>query len=158
SFNAVRTTTTNPLATYSPALTGAIQAVFSQPLLRNFKTDPARAQLDITTRQREIADLRLQEDIPRTSPAPESGNSAPVPARASVDVQQRSLDLALELERTNRARVDVGQSPPLDLVAAQAEVAQRRENLIVARTTALQAEDLLRSIIFEPARSDFWTA
>ena len=56
-------------------------------------------------------------------------------------MQQRSLDLALELERTNRARVDVGQSPPLDLVAARAEVAQRRENLIVARTAALQAED-----------------
>ena len=61
-------------------------------------------------------------------------------ARA-VDVQQQSLDLALELERTNRARVDVGQSPPLDLVAARAEVAQRRENLIVSRTLARQAED-----------------
>jgi HAE1 family hydrophobic/amphiphilic exporter-1 len=157
-FNTVRTTTTNPLATFSPALTGALQAVFSQPLLRDRKTDNARAQLDITTREREISDLRLQEDIARTSADAESGYWALVAARASVDVQQRSLDLALELERTNRARVDVGQSPPLDLVAAQAEVAQRRENLIVARTTALQAEDVLRSIIFEPGRSDFWTA
>ena len=68
-----------------------------------------------------------------------------VSSLALVDVQQRSLDLALELERTNRARVDVGQSPPLDLVAAQAEVAQRRENLIVARTNARQSEDLLRT-------------
>ena len=67
-------------------------------------------------------------------------------------MQQRSLDLALELERTNRARVDVGQSPPLDLVAAQAEVAQRRENLIVARTNARQAEDLLRTLIVDPKR------
>ena len=158
SFNSVRTTTTNPLATFSPALTGALQAVFSQPLLRDFKTDNARAQLDITTRQREISDLRLQEDIARTSADAESGYWLLAAARAGVDVQQRSLDLALELERTNRARVDVGQSPPLDLVAAQAEVAQRRENLIVARTTSLQAEDVLRSIIFEPGRSDFWTA
>ncbi len=158
SFNTVRTNTTNPLATFSPAITGAVQAVFSQPLLRDFKMDNARAQLDITTRQREIADLRLQEDIARTSADAESGYWALVAARAGVDVQQRSLDLALELERTNRARVDVGQSPPLDLVAAQAEVAQRRENLIVARTNSLQAEDLLRSIVFEPARSDFWTA
>jgi len=158
SFNTVRTSTTNPLATFSPALTGALQAVFSQPLLRDRKTDNARAQLEITTREREISDLRLQEDIARTSADAESGYWALVAARASVDVQQRSLDLALELERTNRARVDVGQSPPLDLVAAQAEVAQRRENLIVARTTALQAEDVLRSIIFEPGRSDFWTA
>ncbi len=158
SFNTVRTTTTNPLATFSPALTGAVQAVFSQPLLRDRKTDNARAQLDITTREREISDLRFQEDIARTSADAESGYWALVAARASVDVQQKSLDLAQELERTNRARVDVGQSPPLDLVAAQAEVAQRRENLIVARTTALQAEDVLRSLIFEPGRSDFWTA
>jgi len=158
SFNGVRTTTTNPLTTFSPALTAGLQAVFSQPLLRDFKLDNARAQLDITTRQKEIADLRLQEDVARTSADAESAYWALVAARASVDVQQRSLDLALELERTNRARVDVGQSPPLDLVAAQAEVAQRRENLIVARTNALQAQDLLRSIIFEPGRSDFWTA
>jgi outer membrane protein TolC len=76
---------------------------------------------------------------------------------ALVDVQQRSLDLALELERTNRARVDVGQSPPLDLVAARAEVAQRRENLIIARTNARQAEDLLRTLTVDPRRDDYWS-
>jgi outer membrane protein len=51
----------------------------------------------------------------------------------------------------------VGQSPPLDLVAARAEVAQRQENLIVARTTALQAEDLVRTLIVDPKRSDYWS-
>ena len=78
-------------------------------------------------------------------------------ALALVDVQQRSLDLALELERTNRARVDVGQSPPLDLVAAQAEAAQRRENLIVARTAARVSEDVLRTLTLDSRRADFWT-
>jgi outer membrane protein len=78
-------------------------------------------------------------------------------ATTAVEVQQRSLDLALELERTNRARVDVGQSPPLDLVSARAETAQRRENLIVARTQALQAEDILRTIVLDPKRTDYWT-
>ena len=158
SFNSARTTTTNPLTTFTPSLTSSIQAVFSQPLLRNFKTDAARAQLDLTERNREIADLRLQEAIARTSADAETAYWSLVSARASVAVQQRSLDLALELERTNRARVDVGQSPPLDLVTARAEVAQRRENLIVARTAALQAEDVLRALIFDPKRTDFWTA
>ena len=158
SFNSARTTTTNPLTTFTPSLTSSLQAVFSQPLLRNFKTDAARAQLDLTQRNREIADLRLQEAIARTSADSETAYWSLVSARASVAVQQRSLDLALELERTNRARVDVGQSPPLDLVTARAEVAQRRENLIVARTAALQAEDVLRALIFDPKRTDFWTA
>ena len=157
SFNSARTTTTNPLTTFTPSLTSSVQAVFSQPLLRDFRTDPARAQLDVTQRNREIADLRLQEDIARTSAQAETAYWSLAAARASVGVQQRSLDLALELERTNRARVDVGQSPPLDLVTARAEVAQRRENLIVARTDVLQAEDVLRALVFNPKRPDFWT-
>jgi outer membrane protein TolC len=156
SFNSARTTTTNPLTTFTPSLTSSVQALFSQPLLRNFKVDAPRAQLEVTERNREIADLRLQETIARTSASAESAYWQLVSARAAVDVQQRSLDLALELERTNRARVDVGQSPPLDLVTARAEVAQRRENLIVARTAALQAEDALRTAIFDPRRPDFW--
>jgi outer membrane protein TolC len=158
SFNSARTSTTNPLTTFTPSLTSSIQAVFSQPLLRNFKTDAARAQLDLSLRSREIADLRLQESVARTSGDAETAYWSLVSARAAVAVQQRSLDLALELERTNRARVDVGQSPPLDLVTARAEVAQRRENLIVARTAALQAEDVLRALIFDPTRTDFWNA
>jgi HAE1 family hydrophobic/amphiphilic exporter-1 len=158
SFNTQRTTTTNPITTFTPSITSSIQAIFSQPLLRNFKTDAARAQLDIAERNRTIEDLRLQERIARTSADVENAYWLLVAARAGIDVQQRSLDLALELERTNRARVDVGQSPPLDLVAARAEVAQRRENLIVARTAALLAEDVLRTRVFDPKRTDFWTA
>jgi outer membrane protein len=78
-------------------------------------------------------------------------------AKAAVDVQQQAVDLSLELERNNRARVDVGQSPPLDLVSARAEVAARRESLIVARTLVRQAEDALRVLILDPKRPDYWT-
>src|SRR4030095_2988225 len=77
-------------------------------------------------------------------------------ARASVAVQQTWLDLSNELERNTRARVDVGQSPPLDLVSARAEVAQRREQLIVAQTLVRQAEDQLRIVILDPKRPDYW--
>jgi len=71
-------------------------------------------------------------------------------------VQQRSLELAQELVRQNRARVDVGQTPPLDLLQAEAEVAQRRENLIRAHTAAGDAEDRLRRLIMDPADASFW--
>ncbi len=157
-FDSARTTTNNPLSTFTPSITSSVEATFSQPLVRNFRIDSARAQVDISQRNREIADLRLQERIAQTTSDAESAYWLLVSARAAVDVARQSLDLSLELERTNQARVDVGQSPPLDLVAARAEVAQRRENLIVARTSALRAEDLLRTRIFAPGRSNFWTA
>ena len=52
----------------------------------------------------------------------------------------------------NKAKVDVGQSPPLDLVSAQAEVAANQEQLIIAETAVKQAEDRLRLLIFDPTR------
>jgi outer membrane protein TolC len=156
SFNSQRATTDNPFTSFTPSLTSTLQAVFSQPLLRNFKTDTARAQVEIEERNRQVADIQVRERSAQVSADAEAAYWALVAALAFVDVQQRSLDLALELERTNRARVDVGQSPPLDLVAARAEAAQRRENLIVARTSALQAEDALRTLIVDPKRTDYW--
>ena len=156
-FDSSRTTSNSLLSSLNPALAARIQLAFSQPLLRDFHIDPERAQVEIARRNREIADTGLREMLVSTSAGAERAYWSLVAARAQVGVQQRSLDLALELERTNRARVDVGQSPPLDLVAARAEVAQRREGLIVARTNARQAEDQLRTLIVDPKRDDFWT-
>jgi HAE1 family hydrophobic/amphiphilic exporter-1 len=73
-----------------------------------------------------------------------------------VTVQQRSLELAEELVRQNKARVDIGQAPPLDLVQAEAEAAQRRESVIVATAAAGDAEDRLRRLIMDPAAVSFW--
>src|SRR6185436_272988 len=74
----------------------------------------------------------------------------------NIGVQQRSMELAQELARQNKVRVDAGQIPPLDLVQAEAEVAQRRENLIRANTTAGDAEDRLRRLIMDPVDGSLW--
>jgi outer membrane protein TolC len=156
-LEAARTTTDSFFSNLNPELAAGLSLGFSQPLLRDFKIDPFRAQVEVSRLNRDIAGTRLRGTTVTTSADAERGYWVLVAALALVDVQQRSLDLALELERTNQARVDVGQSPPLDLVAARAEVAQRRENLIVARTVALQTEDELRTIIIEPTRPDYWS-
>ena len=152
-----RTTTNSLISSFNPSLSARLQLAFSQPLLRDFGIDATRAEVDVAMRNRSIADTRLQERVVSTSAAAEQAYWSLVSAIALVSVQQQALDLARELERNNRARVDVGQSPPLDLVTAQAEVAQRRENLIVARTNVRQAEDLLRTLILDPERGDFWS-
>jgi HAE1 family hydrophobic/amphiphilic exporter-1 len=152
-----RTNASNTLSNFNPAVTAQLQAVVSQPLLRGFKIDPLRAQVTTAQRSQEIADVSLRETAEITMANAQRAYWALVLANAAVAVQQRSLDLALELERNNRARVDVGQSPPLDLVSARAEVAQRRENLIIAQTLVRQAEDQLRILIIDPKRADFWS-
>jgi outer membrane protein len=58
--------------------------------------------------------------------------------------------------RVNKAKVDVGSSPPLDLVSAQAEVAADQEQLIIAETAVKQTEDRLRLLIFDGTNRDNW--
>jgi outer membrane protein TolC len=156
-WNSARTNASSSLSNFNPSVTASFEGILSQPLLRDFKIDPFRAQVTTAQRSQEIADIGLQELATTVTSSAQRAYWNLVLANAAVGVQQRALDLALELERNNRARVNVGQSPPLDLVAAQAEVAQRRENLIVARTQVREAEDDLRVLVLDPSRPDYWS-
>jgi outer membrane protein len=145
------------ITNYNPALNSRIQATFSQPLLKDFSVDSARQQLIVSKRNRDISDARFQETVVRTLATVKRSYWDLAAAVASVDVQRQSLALSEELVRMDQARVDVGNMPELDLIAAQAEVAQRQEALTIAEVTARQAEDRLRTLILDPDSTSFWT-
>ena len=136
SWDAARTTTNSLLSSVDPTLESGVELAFSQPLLKDRKIDASRQQYIITTRNHQNAELRLRESAVQTVAAVKRAYWALKASVANVDVQQRSLELAQELARQNRIRVGAGQIPPLDLTQAEVEVAQRRENLIQARTHA----------------------
>jgi outer membrane protein TolC len=156
SWDASRTTTNSLITSFNPYLQSGIQAAFSQPLLKDRTIDASRRQYIVSKRDRDNSELQLREAVVQTVAGVKQAYWTLEAARANIGVQQQSLDLAEELVRQNRIRVDAGQAPPLDLVQAQAEVAQRREGLIQARATADDAEDRLRRLIMDPTDASFW--
>jgi outer membrane protein TolC len=145
------------LNSYNPLLRSGLVFSASQPLLRDRVTDAARVQLVQSQTNRDIAGTRLAESIVHTTAAVKTAYWNLVSARATVDARRSSLQLAEELTRVNKAKVDVGQSPPLDMLSAQAEVAANQEQLIVAETAVRQAEDRLRVLIFDATKRDVWS-
>jgi outer membrane protein len=156
SWDTSRTTTNNPLTSFDPTLQSGFELAFSQPLLRDRKVDSARYQYAIARRNQGSSDLLFREAVVQTVAAVKQAYWTLKATRANVNVQQQSLDLARELARENKVRVDAGHIPPIDLVQAEAEVAQRRENLIRAHTGAEDAEDALRRLIVNPDDREFW--
>ena len=156
SWDSSRTTTNNPLTSFDPTLQSGFQLAFSQPLLRDRKIDSARYQYVIAKRDERSSDLRFREAVVQTVAAVKQAYWTLKATRANIDVQQRSLELARELARENKVRVDAGHIPPIDLVQAEAEVAQRRENLIRAQTAADDAEDALWRLIVNAQDASFW--
>jgi outer membrane protein len=157
-WDSSRTRTNNPISTFDPTLQSGLQLAFSQPLLRDRKIDQTRQQYIIAKRDQQISELQFRESVVQTVAAVKQAYWTLKATMANVGVQQRSLELAAELARENKLRVDAGSMPVIDLVQAEAEVAQRREGLIRARTDAEDAEDRLRRLIMNPSDPSFWHA
>ena len=156
SWDAARTTTNSPLSVYDPATQSGIALAFSQPLFRDRAIDEPRLQYIITQRDLQGSELKFRQSVVQTVATVKQAYWTYKALTANVTVQQQSLALAAELVRQNEARVKIGDAPPLDLVQAQAEVANRRENLIRAQAAAKDAEDALRRLIMDPEDTSFW--
>jgi hydrophobic/amphiphilic exporter-1 (mainly G- bacteria), HAE1 family len=156
SWSATNTSSNSFLNSYNPLLQSGLGLNVSQPLIRDLSIDPARQQLAISRTNRDIADTRLRESIVHTTANVKAAYWNLVSAVNNVEARRSALALAEELVRVNKAKVDVGTSPPLDLVSAQAEVAANQEQLIIAETAVKQNEDRLRMLIFDATRLDNW--
>ncbi len=156
SWDMARTSTNSPISNFDPSLQSGFEVAFSQPLLRDRAVDQARYQYAIAKRDLESSELRFRESVIQTVAAVKQAYWTLKATQANIAVAQRSLELAEELARQTKIRVDAGQTPPLDRSQAEAEVAQRRENLIRAHTTAGDAEDVLRGLIMDPSDESFW--
>jgi len=156
SWSGTHTNSNSFLNSYNPLVQSGLGVNVSQPLLRDFSIDVARTQLATSRTNRDIADTRLRESVVHTTANVKATYWNLVSALANVDARRSALTLAQELVRVNKAKVDVGTAPPLDLVSAQAEVAANQEQLIIAETTVKQTEDRLRLLIFDTTQRDTW--
>lgn len=157
SWSATHTDSNSFLNSFNPLLQSGLGLNVSQPLLRDFKIDNARQQLVTSQINRDIAGTRLRESEVHTVASVKAAYWNLVSARANVEARKTALELAQELVRVNKAKVDVGTAPPLDLVSAQAEVASDQEQLIVAETAVRQVEDQLRMLILDPTKPETWS-
>ena len=156
-WDSARITTTNLFANFSPQLQSSLQLNYTQPLLRGFTIDLTRQQVLVSLKNREIADEQLRQQLVTTTRTVRNSYWDLAYAIASLQVAQQSLDLANQSLRETQARVNIGTTPPIDIVEAQAEVATREEAVIVAEASIETAQDTLRTLIFNPAAADFWT-
>ncbi|PYR55256.1 MAG: hypothetical protein DMF85_20070 [Acidobacteria bacterium] len=151
-----RATSDAPHTSFRPQLGSDLSAIYTQPLLRNFKIDSFREQLLLSRNSQQVADIQLQERITQTSRNVRAAYYNLVGAIAGLEVAQQSLDLARQSLHDNQRRVEVGTMAPIDIVAAEAEVASNDENVIVAQANIQSAEDQLRALVMNPSQPGFW--
>jgi outer membrane protein len=157
-FNNNRQAQSDAFAIRNPAINSNFTAAYVQPLLRNFRIDGTRAQLQITQLNQQMSETQLRATIVRTLANVRNAYWDLLYAIQAQEVAENSLALATKLVEDNRARVEVGTLAPLDVVQAQAEQANRRQ--AVAQTTAATrtAELALKRLIVNGTEDPLWLA
>ena len=131
-----RATSTNLFNNYDPRLSSTLQLNVTQPLLRNFKTDTTRQQLAVSHKDRDVR-LAAARAIARRR-----GREERVLGACVSDGQPRSgagLDLAKRVLSDNENACEIGTMAPIDIVEAQAEVAER--GVIISQAAIERAGD-----------------
>lgn len=153
SFNNQRVTTDNPISILSPQLNSSLGFNVLQPLFRGRKFDQARRTIEIAKRNISLTDTQFRQRSIETVASVQKAYWDLTYALRNLQVQRDAVrDAKAQLEH-NRRLVDEGQLAPIDIVAAETQVANFEQAVYDALNTVNLAENLLKNLI-SPNRND----
>ncbi|MBX3409810.1 MAG: TolC family protein [Phycisphaeraceae bacterium] len=139
--------TDNQFSTLNPAYNSDLQFSISHELLRNAGRRVNTASIRIAQYSQQVSEAQTKLEIIRQLAAVDRAYWRLYQARAELDVRQQQYELAVaQLDRARR-RVDAGSAPEIEVIRAQAGVADRLETIIaVQNALRLQQRELKRII------------
>jgi outer membrane protein len=139
---------TSPTAdVLNPSVTTTLTATVSQQLLSGCCFQVNRRNLIIAKNNRKIADLVFIQQAITTVTNTITAYWELVYARENVKVEQQAVAVSEKLYNDNKKQLEIGTMAPLDVTRAESELASDQGNLLVAQTTQLQDEQVLKNAI-----------
>src|SRR5437763_5519549 len=155
-LSAIRLTTNNQFAALNPQFPTALTFNYTQPLLRNFHFDSSRRQIEVAKKNLSLTDAQFRQRIIETITQVERAYWDLVLALRNLQIQRDAVkDARTQLEH-NKRMVDEGMLAPIDVVAAEAQVAGYEQSVYSALEDVGRTENNLKSLIAENRQSPFW--
>jgi len=132
---------------FNPYVNSSLVLTLSQQLLAGAGRFVNRPNILIAENNRKIADLAFAQQAITTVTNTITAYWELAYARENVKVQQQAVTVAEKLYNDNKKQLEIGTMAPLDVTRAESELATDRTNLIVAQTTQLQDELILKNFI-----------
>ncbi len=132
---------------FNPAVISRFSLAFHQPLLNGFGRQSNERFINVALNNTEISEEVFRSQLIDTIVEVENTYWQLAAAQENVRVAEQSLQVAERLLGDNRLRVEVGSMPPLEVTAAEAEVAARTRDLTLARTDLQMQETTLKDLL-----------
>jgi outer membrane protein TolC len=147
SLDGGKSDTTRQFQTINPRFSSTLRFNFSQPLLKDFGWKVSRRDVILARNNRDISEYNLGDTMEEYVYRAKAAYWTLVYTRENLKVRQQSLKLAQELLEQNKAEVEAGTLPPIEILTAQADVSTREADILDAQAAVRNSEDLLKTLI-----------
>ncbi|MBI4454960.1 MAG: TolC family protein [Acidobacteria bacterium] len=145
--NGLRQSSTQQFLRFNPAVISRFVFGFHQPLLSGFGLLPNERFMIVARNNQKVSEEVFRQQVINTVVKVENMYWDTVALQENIRVAEQSLTVAEKLYRDNKMKAEIGTLAPLDVVAAESEVAARQRDLIVARTNLQLQEATLKNIL-----------
>jgi outer membrane protein TolC len=146
-FENQRQTINSPYVALTPALNVYWQFTFKQQLLNGFGLGPNLRYLHIARNNKKTSDLAFRDQIITTVTEVEDIYWDLVNAYQDEQVKTRSRDFAQKTLDDTKKQFDLQAVAAIDVMRAESEVANRDQDLTIARTNLQLEESLIKNAV-----------
>ncbi|HVQ40417.1 MAG TPA: TolC family protein [Pyrinomonadaceae bacterium] len=156
-FSSVRSTTNNAFSALDPQYPTALTFNYTQPLLRGLRFDNSRRLIEIAKKNLSLTDAQFRQRAIETITSVQRAYWDLVFSLRNLQVQRDAVrDSRSQLEH-NKRLVAEGALAPIDVVAAEAQVAGFEQSLFGSLEEVSRAENNLKNLIAENRQAELWT-
>ena len=156
-FNNTRLTSDNPISILSPQFNSNLTFSITQPLLRGRGFDQQRRTIEIAKRNLSLTDTQFRQRSIEIIANVQRAYWDLTYALRNLQVQRDGVKDAKDQLEHNRRLVQEGQLAPIDIVAAETQVANFEQAVYDALNIVAQAENALKNLIASNRDAAIWT-
>jgi len=155
-FDNSRTQTDSTFATLNPQYPTSLILTLTQPLWRGLRVDDARYRLQVARKNTGLSAEQLRQRVIEIVTQAVEYYWELDYAVQNLEVQTQAVRLAEDQRASNRRQADQGVLAPIDVVAAQTQVATFEQNLFTAQQALTTAENNLKTLMLDGASDPAW--
>ncbi len=157
-FSNARTSSNNTFITLNPQFPTSLNLQYTQPLWRGLRYDANRHSIEVARKNRSLTDEQFRQKVINILEQTELAYWELVFAYNNLQVQIEAVDIARQQDESNRRQEQQGLLAPIDVVAAQTQLANFELQAYTAQNALTRAEDNLKILILPDRSAPMWNS
>ncbi|MGP0072264.1 MAG: TolC family protein [Bryobacteraceae bacterium] len=143
----------NTFLSLNPQYETSLNLSYTQPLWRNLLYDSNRHQIDVAKKNRSLTDEQFRQRVMAVVLQAEQAYWELEYAYNNLQVQLDAVRIGIQQDESNRRQQEQGLLAPIDVVAAQTQLATFEVGAYAAQSALTSAENQLKELVL-PDRTD----